>query len=135
MASVLPQLAQGRPTTVCSFDYLSDANIYKLEKPYYFSGPLEKDQEQSRSNLEYTTHGNISLRDLRGSEKQLSLDVHGFQLIKHIPRVSLDHPDDEQIQSYLSETADFLKDTLDVEIVITYNYRVNSSIREQRIFH
>lgn len=129
MARSLTQLTVGRPVTLCSFDYLSRAKIYDTEKPYYFSGPLEKDQEQFRSNLVYTTYDSIKLRDIRGSEEHLSLDEHGFQLIKHTPSVSLDKPDDEQIQSYLSETSTLLKVFLEADVVVTYNYRVSIPLR------
>lgn len=67
----------------------------------------------------------IKLRDLRGSEEQLSLDVYGFQLVKYIPRVSLDYPDNEQTRSYLTEMAAFLRNSLEAEIVITYKLSCN----------
>lgn len=79
------------------------------KKLCYFSGPLEKDQEDSRSNLSYTLHDNIQLRDMRGLEQHLGLDVHGSQLLKHIPRVSLVDSNHEQIQNYLTETLAFLR--------------------------
>ena len=124
MTTTTGQLAARQPVTVCSFDYLSRNKIYDIEKPYYFSGPLEKEQEKIRSNLTYTTHGNVQLRDLRGFEEQLVLDVHGFQLLKHTPRVSLVSPTEEQINNYLTESSAFLKEFLKAEAVISYNYRV-----------
>ncbi|KAL8962615.1 MAG: hypothetical protein Q9183_005129, partial [Haloplaca sp. 2 TL-2023] len=104
MASTLSELAKGCPTTLCGFDYLSRTKLYDTEKPYYFSGPLDSKQEQYRSNLTYTNVDDIALRDIRGLEGHLSLDVHGFQLIKHTPRSSLDDPDEEQIKRQAIQT-------------------------------
>ncbi|KAL8902974.1 MAG: hypothetical protein Q9207_004247 [Kuettlingeria erythrocarpa] len=87
------------------------------------AGPLDKDQERYRSNVTYTTEDEIKIRDIRGLEGNLSLDIHGFQLIEHRPRTPLDNPDEEEIKNYLSETSAFLKRTLGAEVVITYNYR------------
>lgn len=125
MATTLAQLVNGQPATLCSFDYLSRDKRYDNEKPYYFSGPLSKDQEHARSNLTYTTHDGIKVRDIRGLEQRLSLEVHGFRLIRHEPRVSLEEPSEQQVHDYLRETAAFLKETLDAELVVTYNYRVS----------
>ena len=127
MRSTLAELGGSQPLSVCSFDYLSRDKLYDDEKPYYFSGPLSKDQEKARSNLAYTTHDGIKLRDIRGFEHSLSLDIHGFRMLKYKPQVSLVDPDDQQIHGYLTETSNFLKEVLDAEAVITYNYRVRDT--------
>ena len=80
MSSLLSELAQNSAVTRCSFDFLTRSELYDSEKPSYFSGALEPEQELKRSNLKYTTHDGIELRDLRGREHSLSLETHGFEL-------------------------------------------------------
>ena len=129
MTSMLAKLAEGQRVTVCSFDYLARDQLYSKEKPYYFSGPLDEDQEYARSNLAYTTHDGIKLHNIRGLEQALSLDIHGFELLKYTPQASLVNPDEEQIHGYLAETSGFLKKALNAEAVITYNYRASRTSR------
>ena len=75
ISTLFPEdLAKNSPTITCSFDYLEKANRYNSEKLYYFSEPLNKEHKQARTNLAYTTHENIQLRDLRGQKHNLKLD-------------------------------------------------------------
>lgn len=107
-----------------------ETNIYDLEKPYYFSGTLEQDQENARTNLVFTYHNDIPIRDLRGVEHQLKLNIHGFQLLSHTSSIDLVNPDDKQLQEYLVEVSDFIKDQLKAEVVLCYNYRVSVVLKE-----
>jgi len=125
-STVLADLAVHSPITTCSFDYLEKSDLYDSEKPYYFSGPLEKDQESGRTNLTYTNHDGIQLHDLRGVEHQLKLNVHGFQLLNHHSQIDLVDPSDEQLQDYLREVSFFIKDQLEAEVVLSYNFRVST---------
>jgi len=109
--------------------------LYDDKKPYYFSGPLNPEQEAKRSNLKYTTQENIQVQDLRGNEQNLKLDEHGFELVAHIPKTNLIDPGDEQLERYLEEMSSFIKDKFKAELVLAYNYRVsiqNSIINEDK---
>ncbi|THV52152.1 hypothetical protein BGAL_0087g00120 [Botrytis galanthina] len=121
--TALEDLAVNSPVSTCSFDYLQRTSLYDTEKPYYFSGPLEKEQESTRTNLTYTTHDNIEVRDLREVENQLKLEIHGFQLLSHRSSVDLADPDTDQLQRYLLEVSNFIKNQLNAEVVLCYNYR------------
>lgn len=123
-ASHPSRLGQSCPVSQCSFDFLSRSDLYKTEKPYYFSGPLQPSQESSRTNLQYTRHENIDIRDIRGLESQLTLEKDGFVLLHHEPTIELDQPTDEQIHAYLDEVTAFIKKELSAEAVVCYNYRV-----------
>lgn len=123
MASTLSQLAQNSAVTDCSFDYLTRSELYDAVKPYNFAGALGPEQESHRSNLTYTTHDGIKLKDLRGSEHLLNLETHGFELLRDEPKANLDEPSDEDLATYLEETAAFLKQHLDAEFVMAYNFR------------
>jgi hypothetical protein len=129
-ASTLADLAKDSPVITCSFDYLEKSARYDSEKPYYFSGPLDSDQEPARTNLAYTTHDNIQVRDLRGKEQKLKLEAHGFQLIAHTPKTDLTDPDEREVQNYLEEISSFIKDELNAELVLAYSYRVSVLLLE-----
>ena len=128
MASSLSGLAPNGAVTSCSFDYLTRSEFYDAVKPYNFAGALEPEQESHRANLTYTTHDGIKLRDLRGSEHLLSLETHGFELLRHDTKANLDEPSDDDLEKYLEETAAFLKKHLNAEHVLAYNFRVRCSL-------
>ncbi|OBS19721.1 hypothetical protein FPOA_11445 [Fusarium poae] len=123
MASSLPEVALGGPQSNCTFHFLSRLDRYKTEKPYFFSGVLDKNQEARRSNLEYEIHNDITVVDLRGQEKLLSLGGHGFELLQHKPVVDLSAPSEEEMNKYLEDLAATVKDHLKVEAVLAYSFR------------
>ena len=126
MSTLFSELARGGTVTNCSFDFLKRSKLYDTEKPYYFSGALEPEQEKQRSNLEYTTHNDIELIDLRGRERQLRLETHGFELLRHNPEANLHEPTDDDLEGYLEEIAAVVKERLSAELVLAYNFRVSS---------
>jgi len=127
MTSLLSRLTQNSAVSSCSFDFLTKSELYDSEKPYYFSGALEPEQENQRSNLKYTTHDGIELRDLRGLEHLLSLEAHGFELLRHESKANLVEPSDDDLERYLEETSTFVKQHLDAELVLAYNFRFRTA--------
>lgn len=111
MASPLASIGSPGPDSTSGFHFLKRSDVYAKQKPYYFSGTLEPDQEARRSNLEYEVHGSIRNRDLRGYEDKLNLTSHGFELLKHEPIVSLDDPNDDEITDYLDDLVKTVKST------------------------
>lgn len=124
MVSHLSSLGRTCSVSQCSFDYLSKSDVYEKEKPYYFSGRVDSSQKSSRTNLQYVTHENISIRDVRGLVDQLTLERDGFVLLRHEPSIKLDHTTDGQIHAYLDEVTVFIKEKLSAEAVFCYNYQV-----------
>ena len=109
MGLKLIEMAENCPITVCSFDYLFRIDKYDTGKLYYFFGFFENGPKPLRSNLVYTIHDNIKFRDIRGFKDRLSLDVHGFQLIKHATHISINSPDEKNLLKYFAEISTFLK--------------------------
>jgi len=123
MAVSLAELRSGGPDSECAFHYLKRSGLYAKEKPFYFSGTLEIEQEDRRSNLEYEVHDGIKVRDLREHQQALSLKSHGFELLRHTPTVDLLAPSEDIIYSYLEELVETVKEHLGAEAVFAYNYR------------
>ncbi|KAJ4253830.1 hypothetical protein NW762_010225 [Fusarium torreyae] len=123
MASTLANLALHGAQSTCTFHFLSKSERYHKEKPYYFSGALDEDQEAHRSNLDYEIHEDIKVVDLRGQEKSLTLQDHGFELLRHSPAVSLANPSDEDMCKYLEDLAATVKNHLSAEVVLGYSFR------------
>ena len=48
----------------------------------------------------------------------------GLNFLEYQPQVSLEEPSEHQLHEYLRETAVFLKEKLDAELVVAHNYRV-----------
>lgn len=124
-SSPLSKLSLSSPITTSSFDYLARTPLHESEKPYYFSGSLDPEQEEARHNLIYTTRANIPIRDLRAVEHQVKLKIHGFRLLKHRFSADLLDPGEEQLHGYLSEVSAFIKDQLEAKLVLCHGYRVS----------
>jgi hypothetical protein len=124
MPTSLSKLRRNNNETTCYFAFLKRSLLYNDVKPYYFSGALERDQEPSRSNLEYEIHDGIEVADLRGCEHELSLNQHGFQLFQHEPAVNLAAPSDEEVTCYLEDMANHVKERLGAEVTLAYSFRV-----------
>ena len=120
--SSLADLANDSPVLTCSFDYLEKTDRYQYQKPYYFSGPLNPEEEQSRTT--YTNHDGIEIRDIRAQAHDLDLERHGFQLLAHTAKNDLTDPGEEEVKDYLEEISSFIKNRLSAELVLVYNYRV-----------
>lgn len=110
-----------------SFSYLKAKEQYVTEKPYYFNGPLPPDQKHLRTNLEYKDVSNVTVTNIRGGEDTLSLDRHGFELLRLATNIDLSGPtwEDLPIQDYLLEMVEVLKRKLGSELVLAYNYKVS----------
>jgi hypothetical protein len=115
------------PRISCEFSYITNSELHDVEKPYYYSGPLDPDQERSRTNIEYISHGNIPAYDLRGHENLLSIDKNGFEIRSMPTKVDISKPVDREdsiAEEYMEELSAWLKSTLDAELVLCYNLRV-----------
>ena len=76
----IPALACGAKARA-TLNYLKDPDKFKCEKPYTLSLDISLGNEGLRTNLEYETRS-VEPKGLRGSESDLSLEAHGFELIR-----------------------------------------------------
>lgn len=109
------------------FSYIADLPKWNEDKPYYISGPLPKDQEHMRTNLEYAAH-TPTLHNLRGHEQDLKMERDGFELVKYPPevRLSLDADAEDKTQDYLEATTSWLENRFQAEKVLCYAFRVRA---------
>ena len=111
-------------TVSCSFLFLSDLLLYQTTKPYFYSGELKPEHECQRTNLVYTEHDGIQVRDLRGFQHKLDLGFHGFCFLSCQSKVDLSIPNETTTLAYLRETCATIKDLLEAEKVVCYDYKV-----------
>ncbi|WAO96298.1 Hypothetical protein NCS54_01396700 [Fusarium falciforme] len=70
------------PKREVSLEFLDDLDPkYKTEKPYYSNVPFTKTDAPSTNVV--SKKSRVTLHDIRGNESLFSLDIHGFELIKH----------------------------------------------------
>lgn len=70
------------PKREVSLEFLDDLDpMYKTEKPYYSNVPFTETDAPSTNVI--SKKSRVTLHDIRGSEDLFSLDVHGFESIKH----------------------------------------------------
>ncbi|KAJ5113780.1 hypothetical protein N7456_002314 [Penicillium angulare] len=112
-----------------SMTFLSDLPIYEVEKPYDLYTPVPPGQRSS--NCEYTEHNNILLHDVEELQNHSDLEVTGFKFLHAPSNATLESQDLEDaakaptaIQPYLSETVDLVKDELNADKVICFDWRL-----------
>ena len=107
-----------------TFYYLKDIPKYKSQKPYYYASELLPEQEKFRSNIERAPYAG-TITDVRGCEDLISLDFHGFTVSKLPSQVSNTNLKDEQAcEKFLLAVAEWMKEFMDAELVLCYEYRV-----------
>ncbi len=122
------------PQVQTTLEYLRRLPLYDTEKPYWcFLRPHAgfDPNLQRVDNLEFEDRTNISIKDIRESNKEFSLDNNGFQVISHQSRFSkFEHPND--VVEYRAETEQLLKDTLGAVYVKCYDSILRKNATFQR---
>jgi len=102
--------------------YLNRSDLYLREKPFIASVPFLV-ADGPNSNIDETKH-EVSIHDVRGSEKNFTLPVYGFQYIQHEfvakPEKSVDGP----AHPFIGEVVRLLKDLLKPKEVVVYDCNV-----------
>lgn len=116
------------PDIEASLSFLADIPLYGHEKPFrVVLSADEPDVEESlKSNVEMEIHDKIELRNIRGMDMLPSLDIQGFEFIRHKTKYKrLDEV--WQCKGYTKEITAVLENHLGAERVITWDLRVPSS--------
>lgn len=123
----LGALSRNLPSTSATFQYIQDSPRFQTENPYFYQGPLEPDEELSRTNVTFEAHSNVLVRDLRSVQKLVSLNDHGFELLRH-PSLLIHNLDEAGIlDQYLQETNNMLERELNADVVICYDVKFRKS--------
>jgi len=122
------------PAVKASIEYLQNLDLYKTEKPYWcFLPPHEGfDPDKQRvDNLEWEDHSNITIDDIRESQSQFKIDDCGFEVLNHNSTFSkFEKPED--VKSYMRETEELLKQSMQAEHVHCYDSRLRKNVPFQR---
>ncbi|KAF2247302.1 hypothetical protein BU26DRAFT_606277 [Trematosphaeria pertusa] len=117
------------PDIEASLSFLADIPLYGHEKPFrVVLSADEPDVEESlKSNVEMEIHDKIELRNIRGMDMLPSLDIQGFEFIRHKTKYKrLDEV--WQCKGYTKEITAVLENHLGAERVITWDLRKRHAI-------
>ncbi|KAL9026671.1 MAG: hypothetical protein Q9196_004694 [Gyalolechia fulgens] len=120
------------PSISTTFQYLAWQKLYETEKPFKLFVDLPAHvSDQRRTNLEFRSKDAEDIIDVRGYEASFSLDIHGFQFIKHTTSVEDFHDLTEVQEKYFKEVAEIIRDNVeDVERVVIFDWRLRTSMNE-----
>lgn len=116
--------------TTSSIEFLRDLERYSFEKPYMCNIPFPNVPEAKQHNISMHTQSNIPVYDVRGHERDFTLNSHGFELkdTLTVPSEPTDLLNDEWVQqSYYPMVKDFLLHELEAETVLVYDHVVRTS--------
>ncbi|KAK0118547.1 hypothetical protein ONS95_007435 [Cadophora gregata] len=124
------------PCVVTTLEYLKDLELYQLEKPYFCLMPAsdatQVDNEQI-DNLEFESHHDIRIEDIRPLKEKYELDEYGFEVLSHTSRF-LDLHSENGLSStmalaeYQIETEDMLNSHLGAVFVKCYDIVMRRNI-------
>lgn len=124
----------------CRIGYLKRLDLYKSErgeKPFSLNIPVYHIPGARQSNLQYEWVEDISVTDVRGTEPQFSLDIHGFEVVpQRTPYVYDDFEDTSVIsRNYVKYMEGWMKERLKADKVLIFDHQVhrrNPNFAERR---
>ena len=118
-------------STKAKLSFLRPLEKYKIEDPYYISCNVPPEREDERTNLEFQPQI-VKAFDIYGHELQTDLERHHFEYLEHKSKISFSPESEceqtEEIQRYLKETIDLVKNKLNAELCVAYSYVVRGRI-------
>lgn len=107
--------------------YLDHDEKFQHEKPYELRFPPPKGFPAR--NCTWSNYEKIKVTDVRGREGDFTLDRHGFQLCHLRTALSADDFASNDIveKKYLKEAAQCLKDVLQADRVLVFDYSVSAA--------
>lgn len=127
MSSDPLELAVQRSETKCELMFI-DGRRYRTVKPYYISRALEGLDDDMRTNLAYDCRRDVVAHDLRGLQDRLTLAEHGIKCFSYAEPLPLSLTDHDNLEQYMETIAETLKNELDAELVLCYDYRVRQPV-------
>lgn len=102
-----------------SIAFLSDLKLYLDEKPYFMLLSKNRYCDSILTNIVHDVYRNVLFTDIRGYEGCFKLDVHGFELHRHLTSLSdSDFDNDQLIRGvYYPEVETYLQRLLGAEKV------------------
>lgn len=82
-------------------------------------------------NLEFETHSDVPITDIRPSKGRISLEDHGFQVLSHATNFS-DFTSEEGVRAYKIETEALLRENFGACWARTYDFVLRKNVPLQR---
>lgn len=112
------------PDLWTSIEHLADLELYKTEKPYaVILRQCDWNESIVTNNLKFEIFDDIVVKDVRGREKEFTLDTNGFTIMHHKSSIARYETWDD-VRAYKRETEESLKNWFDAEHVVTYDVKV-----------
>ena len=112
-----------------SMYFLTRNDLFVTEKPYAFRFALEdhdKPADIPQTNMKMERKDNIIIKDIRGEEKQFTLEKNGFEVLSHTSRIGYeDFYNPERVKIYLNELEGLLEDRLKASHVRIFRHGVS----------
>lgn len=113
------------PDMITSIDHLADLPLYQTEKPYVVVA-LSTQRDTPTNNLVFEKHDGVTITDIRGRDKEFTLETAGFEIMRH--KTTVEHFDTiEGCKQYQKEMADHLKTYFEAEYVFSWQITVGST--------
>ncbi|KAH6690762.1 hypothetical protein BKA61DRAFT_285586 [Leptodontidium sp. MPI-SDFR-AT-0119] len=123
------------PPLLTTLEYLQDLELYQSEKPYFCLMPATNCllvQNEQLDNLEFESHDEIPIGDIRGLEKAFKIDDCGFEVFNHISKVRDLHSggleSNMALTQYKLETEELLTTYLGASFVCCYDFVMRKNI-------
>ena len=113
------------PDIKASIDFLANLDLYNHEKPYAAlasPGTVVVGEDQLH-NLQWETHRDVHVTDIRGNEKLYNLEECGFQVVRSPGHQSV-YTNLEELEKYKRGTEQLLSTLLKPTQVHCYEARV-----------
>ncbi|KAN0091698.1 hypothetical protein V8E51_017545 [Hyaloscypha variabilis] len=118
-------MADEYPDISATLRYLVNHPKYATEKPYRLV-EVPPTSEVPSTNMEFVTHSNIQIKDIRKQQHNTNIETHGFRLYEIPSKISMDS-DYKEIELYCRSMADFVKAELGALEVFVFEFRFRSN--------
>jgi hypothetical protein len=112
-----------------SMYFLTHNDLFTTEKPYAFRFALtDHDMPANipQTNMKMERKDDIIIRNIRGHEKQFTLEKNGFEVLSHTSQIAYeDFYKQDRVKIYLQELEGLLKDRLKASHVQVFRYGVS----------
>ena len=124
------------PSIRASLEFLADLSLYQHQKPFLVLLPANRNHaiEKRLDNLEWETHQDLLLVDIREHWNTLRLEECGFQAIYH-KSLSLELDTAHALASYRAETETLLQKRFPSSFVKCYDLKVSTPRHQQENAH
>lgn len=113
-----------------SMYFLTHNELFMTEKPYAFRFALTDHDIPAnipQTNMKMECKENIIIKDIRGHEKQFSLEKTGFEVLSHTSEIAYeDFYNPDKVKIYLHELEALLKDRLKASHVQVFRHGVSA---------